>query len=143
VRRTARAAGIVFVVLALFVGWYWVASDYDYAALAGTYTFSGNGASSALVLKSDRTFQQLRYDGRVEQANGTWRRIGEGGVAFSAGFLRLPGATTALQEFPDSSPDDPNANIFYGHFEKVFGIYPELHLNANPPGPTYYKQLLH
>jgi hypothetical protein len=71
--RSARSAGIVVLVIALVIGWYCIAANYDYGALAGTYTFSGNSETLKLILKSDRTFQQeLRHDGKLETATGTW-----------------------------------------------------------------------
>jgi hypothetical protein len=141
--RSARSAGIVVLVIALVIGWYCIAANYDYGALAGTYTFSGDSETSKLILKSDRTFQQeLRHDGKLETATGTWHRIGEGGVDFSIGFLRIPGAKPYREEFPDHLDGTSADDQYYGHVEKVMGIYPELKLNANPPGPTYYRQLL-
>jgi hypothetical protein len=128
----------------MVIGWYCMAANYDYDALAGTYTFSGNRETSKLILKSDRTFQQeLRNDGKLEIATGTWYRIGEGGVDFSLGFLRIPGARKYREEFPDHLDGTAADEQYFGHFEKVLGIYPELKLNANPPGPTYYKRLFH
>ncbi len=82
----------IFLAIALFFLWYSVASDYGYRALSGTYSFASNGESATLVLKSDHSFQQeLSNHGKVERATGTWRRFGEGGVAFSKEFLTVPG----------------------------------------------------
>jgi len=142
--RSARAAGITLLVVAAFVCWWAVASNYDYGALSGTYTFSGDGESSTLVLKPDRTFQQeLRHDGKVDHATGTWRRMGEGGVNFSLGFLPISGAKQFREEFPDHLDGTPEDDEYYGHFEKVLGVYPILKLNANPPGPTLHRRLFH
>jgi len=142
--RSARAAGITLLIVAALMCWYVIATGYDYADLAGTYTFSGNGQSSTLVLNSNRTFQQeLRHDGKVDHATGIWNRIGEGGVNFSLGFLRIPGAKQYREEFPDHVYGTPEDDEYYGHFEKVLGVYPILKLNANPPGPTLHKRLFH
>lgn len=66
--------------LALTWCWYAVAADYSYRAVAGTYIFRSNAESSTLFLGRDQRFQQnLSRDGKVEHAQGTWRRIGEGG----------------------------------------------------------------
>jgi hypothetical protein len=142
--RSARVAGITLLFIVGFCGWYAIAADHNYGALSGTYTSSGNGESSILVLKSDQTFQQqLRHDGKDDQATGTWHRIGEGGVDFSIGFLRIPGAKQYREEFPDHLDGTPADDQYYGHFEKILGIYPILKLNANPPGPTLHKRLFH
>lgn len=143
-KRTIYTVGSIFLALALFCLWYSVAANYDYDALAGTYTFNGDGESSTLILKPDRTFQQeLRTNRGVDRATGTWRRIGEGGVNFSLGFLRISGAKEYREEFPDHLDGTPEDDEYYGHFEKVLGIYPILKLNANPPGPTLHKRLFH
>ncbi len=142
-KRIVYAVGSLLLALALFCLWYSIAANYDYDELAGTYTFSGDGVSSTLVLKADATYQQeLRHNGRVDYAKGTWHRSGMAGVGFSNGFLRLPGTRTAIEEWPDSSPSDPDAHTFYGHFRKVLGIYPVLDLNPNPPVLTFKKCLL-
>jgi hypothetical protein len=82
----------IFLAIALFFFWYSVAADYGYRALSGTYTFSSNEERSTLILKSDHSFQQeLSVHGKLESATGTWRRIGESGVAFSKEFLIVSG----------------------------------------------------
>jgi hypothetical protein len=46
-----------------------------------------------LVLKPDHTFvQELKTVGSASRAEGTWRRLGEGGISFSNTFLAVPGA---------------------------------------------------
>jgi hypothetical protein len=41
-------------------------------------------------LNQDRSFQQqLIRDGKVENAEGSWRRLGEGGISFSKEFLKV------------------------------------------------------
>jgi len=85
------ACWAVLIVL-LFWVWYVWAADYGYTALSGTYTFSRSGQQSTLVLFSSRVFhQELSHSGTVERAEGTWRRIGEGGVVFSKEFLKVAG----------------------------------------------------
>jgi hypothetical protein len=141
--KFARNFGIVLMVLVLFFGWYLAATDYDYGALAGTYRFRGQGVSSKLVLRLDHTFyQEVTQGGHTITAQGTWRLFGEAHVNFSIEFLRVPGAETSIEEFGkgDGSIED---NEFFGHFEKILGIYPILKINANPPGPTFHKTWLH
>lgn len=72
--------------------WYCVAADYSYGAVSGTYPLSLNGEVSTLILNKDRSFQQeLSRDGKVERTQGSWRRLGEGGVVFSKEFLKVSG----------------------------------------------------
>lgn len=108
----------IFLAIALFFLWYSVAADYGYKAVSGTYTFASNEERSTLVLKSDRSFQQeLSKHGKVERATGTWRRIGESGVAFSKEFLILSG-------------QEPGADgTAYGEFHKNFGFLVSLTLS--------------
>jgi hypothetical protein len=101
----------IFIAIAIFFLWYSAAADYGYRAVSGTYTFTSNEERSTLVLKSDRSFQQeLSRHGKVERATGTWRRIGESGVAFSKEFLIVAG-------------QEPGADgTAYGKFHKRFGF---------------------
>jgi hypothetical protein len=88
VPKSARIVVWIFFALAAFWIWYMVAADYSYSAVSGTYTFRLDGEESTLVLNKDQSFQQeLMRQGKVEHAQGTWRRIGEGGVVFSKEFL--------------------------------------------------------
>ncbi len=84
----AKVTGAVVLLLAVFLLWYTVASDYGDAVTSGTYHLSQNGETSTLVLKPDHTFrQELSLSGELRRAEGSWRRIGEGGVVFSKEFL--------------------------------------------------------
>lgn len=88
----AKATGAVVLPLALFVLWYTVAADYGDSVTSGTYHLSQNGETSTLVLKPDHTFrQELSRSGELRRAEGSWRRIGEGGVVFSKEFLAVSG----------------------------------------------------
>jgi hypothetical protein len=81
-----------FVLVVCCVLWYIVASDYGDGVASGTYHFAEDGETSTLVLKPDHSFQQeLTEHGEVKRAAGTWRRIGEGGIAFSSEFLLVSG----------------------------------------------------
>ena len=143
-KRALYGVGGTFAFIALLCLWFSIASNYDYNALSGTYKYKSDGATSTLVLKADRTFfQQVNQNGKTANAIGTWRRIGEGGVNFSLGFLRIPGAKQYREEFPEHLDGTVEDDEYYGHFGKIAGMYPILKLNANPPGPTLHKQLFH
>jgi hypothetical protein len=108
----------LFVLLICFVLWYSVAADYGNGVTSGTYHLSQNGETSTLVLKPDHTFQQeLSKLGKVEHATGTWRRFGEGAVAFSKEFLTVSGQELSQ----DGTP--------YGEIHKRFGFLVSLTLN--------------
>lgn len=141
--RKARIASLCFfgVLLAFFIWWFF-ASNYDYSALAGTYVFRGNGVTSTLLLRKDETFHQVvQQNGQVRQTDGRWRRIGEGGVNFSPEFLRVPGAHTFIEQQPGHGDGTIADSEFYGQFTKFLGLYPSLHLDGEPQGPVFHKQL--
>jgi hypothetical protein len=126
--RVSTALLLVSAAFLLFWGWYAVASNYDYEAVAGTYTLKLPDESSTLVLKSDRTFkQELTHLGRVERAKGSWRRLGEGGIAFSKEFLKVSG-----QEFDAEG-------TAYGEINKSLGLF--FSISLNPGGSTFRKKL--
>jgi hypothetical protein len=133
--RSSLALLISFVLLA---GWWFIASNYDYDALAGTYVFHGDGVTSTLVLRKDTTFHQTNVAHGVKtQADGQWRRIGEGGVNFSSEFLRVPGAKDYLEELPGQGDGGPEDHQFFGDFSKFLGLYPSLELRG---GPVFHKR---
>jgi hypothetical protein len=92
VTKSIRTVGVFLVLAVCLVLYYSVASDYGDSVVAGTYHLARSGEASTLVLNPDHTFQQeLSHHGKVEHATGTWRRVGEGGVAFSKEFLITSG----------------------------------------------------
>jgi hypothetical protein len=109
--KLARAGGVVALLFLCFVIWYVIAADYSDKVASGSYHLSQNDETSTLILKSDHSFQQeLSKHGRVERATGTWRRIGEGGIAFSKEFLTVSG-------------QEPGADgTAYGEIHKRFGF---------------------
>ena len=124
-----RASCGVLLVIALFFGWYYIAANYDYAALAGTYVFHGNGETCTLHLHSDRTFvQELNRSGETRRSQGSWHRYGESHVSFSNEFQKL-------------SAQEMNAEgQAHGQFEKVLGIFPSLVLAPLPDGPRFHRK---
>jgi hypothetical protein len=141
--RSARAAGITLLVIVLFCVWFNIASDYDPPRLAGTYIFQKANVSSTLRLKADETFTQtLTADGQTKHAQGTWHRIGEGGIVFSGAFLRLPGQ----RSFADSPGSDEalwQQPEFYGHFEKILTVYPKLSLDGGDNEVVLHRRLFY
>jgi hypothetical protein len=122
-------AGIALLIF-LFYVWYTIAADYGYSAVSGTYVMQHNGEMCTLVLNKDRSFEQeLIRNGNKQQARGSWRRIGEGGVVFSKQFLKLPGQQV---------PADGQA---FGEVENTLGLFLSLALNPVPDGPVFRKKL--
>jgi hypothetical protein len=92
IARPTRTIIVSILVVAALIFWCLVAFDYGDTVVAGTYRFDGDGVVCSLVLKADHTFaQEFKRGGTTSHATGTWRRIGEGGISFSNGFLPLPG----------------------------------------------------
>jgi hypothetical protein len=92
-----KTALIALVSVILFV-WGAAAIDYSDSVVSGTYSLVQNGETSTLVLMPDHTFQQdVSHSGKVTHAEGTWRRLGEGGIAFSREFLVLSGQELSAQ----------------------------------------------
>jgi hypothetical protein len=83
-------AGFLVVLVIFWFGYAWIA-DYGDGVASGTYEAVIDGQKSILLLRPDHTFHQTRVIGGVSaEANGTWRRIGEGGLVFSGGMLVIP-----------------------------------------------------
>lgn len=117
-KALTRVAGVfALFLIVFFVLWHAVA-DYGDSVTSGTYQLAQNGETSTLVLKPDHSFQQeLTKLGKVQRATGTWRRFGEGGVAFSREFLVVSGQEPG----PDGTP--------YGEIRKDFGLFVSLTLD--------------
>lgn len=119
-------------VVFFFVLWY-VVSDYGDGVASGTYHFAQDDETSTLVLKPDHSFrQELSEHGEVKHAAGTWRRLGEGGIAFSKEFLFVSG-------------HEPSADgTAYADIHKDFGllvslVLPQYHVEwygRVDPSPT-------
>jgi hypothetical protein len=129
VSKAARTGLVVALAIVVFWVWYSVAADFSYRAVSGKYTLKVDGETSVLVLNQDQTFQQvLSSHGKTERAEGSWRRVGEGGVVFSKEFLGVSGQ----ERRPDGQTD--------GEVRKRFGLFASIHLNRDPGGPVFYKQ---
>jgi hypothetical protein len=125
--RVRLSVGIVLLIV-MFWTWYVTAADYSYGAVSGVYTFAHEGELSTLILKPDHSFhQELRSLGKVEHAQGNWRRIGEGGVVFSKEFLKLSGQETASD------------GQSFGEVKKSFGLVPSIVLSPDSGGPKLHR----
>jgi len=94
-RSVLVPVGLLFSI-AGFVIWVVAAMDYGDTVAAGKYRFVRNGESSTLVLNPDHTFRQTRrLENNEQHSEGTWRRIGEGGIAFSKEFVVVSGGAAA------------------------------------------------
>ena len=129
--RLVRVSGVIMLGIVAFCIWYSVAANYDYGALSGTYSLRVDEFTSTLVLKKDRSFQQqLVHAGKTEHAQGSWSRIGEGGVLFSKEFIKMP----AQEIKPDGEA--------YGTFKKRFGLFSSIYMNPDPGGPVFERKWL-
>ncbi len=111
--------------------WYYVAADYGYKAMSGTYAFEAGQESSILILSRDQLFQQeRRRAGQVQRIHGTWRRTGEAGVVFSKEFLTVDGQ------------ESPRAGDVYGQVEKGFaGLFvATIAFRPDRDGPVFHKK---
>jgi hypothetical protein len=132
-KRLWILGGCLLLLVVCFALWYMVAADYGDGVASGTYHFAQDDETSTLVLKPDHSFQQeLSEHGEVKRAAGTWRRLGEGRIAFSKGFLFVSG-------------HEPSADgTAYADIHKDFGllvslILPQYHVEwygRVDPSPT-------
>jgi hypothetical protein len=116
--NSARVGGVfVLLVLCYFV-WGASALDCGEALACGTYHLAQNGETSTLILKPDHGFQQdFSKSRKVQHAEGTWRLVGEGGLAFSKEFITVSG-------------QEPGADgTAYVHIQKRFGLFVTLVLS--------------
>ena len=134
IRTVLKIIGATVLVLLIFCIWYWFAADYSYSAVSGTYAYQSDGESSVLMLRKDKVFLQERTShGQTERAQGTWRRVGEGGIVLSAEFLPV-GQVNARS---DGSVD--------GEVQKSFlELVPSIVLwGDNSNGPRFHRMLFH
>jgi hypothetical protein len=116
-RRLTKVGGAIFIAVVCLFLWAVVAMDYGDSVASGTYTFTHGEETSTLVLETNHTFRQTRRIGNVqEQAAGTWRRVGQGGISFSKEFLVVTG-----------DEPEPDGTTFCD-MHKFLGIFPSLRL---------------
>jgi hypothetical protein len=123
-------AGFLVVVAIFWFGYIWIA-DYGDAVASGTYEAVVDGQKSILLLRPNHTFHQIRVVGGVSaEANGTWSRIGEGGLVFSGGMLVIPRQRLM-----------PNGDG-YATLYKTGGIWPPfISLDSTETSPILRKSL--
>jgi len=87
------------------MGW-----DFSDWKVAGKYVSDSSAVRNSLRLKPDHSFEQeMTINGQTTRANGTWRRFGRAGVAFSNSFL-------------GASPAAVVDNNVYGTLDSTFGF---------------------
>jgi hypothetical protein len=92
--------------------WWWMSWDFSDQFVAGKYIARSKGQRTILVLNSDHSFtKESSAEGTAAvHANGTWRRIGRGGIVFSQSFLRSSNTVTG-------------GNEIYGTLDNTFGLW--------------------
>jgi hypothetical protein len=91
--RTVTTSVVLAAFFAALCFWGIAAFNYGDEVAVGTYHFAQARVICELVLKPDHTFvQELKSGGNAARVEGTWRRVGEGGISFSNAFLAVPGA---------------------------------------------------
>jgi hypothetical protein len=128
--KSVRISGLIIILIAVLWTWYMVAADYGYGAVSGTYVLRHDGEQSTLILKKDRSFQQvLNRQGKTERVQGRWRRVGEGGVVFSKEFLKLTG-----QEVRADGQADGKVR------KQCLGLFLSINFEPDPGGPMFHKR---
>jgi hypothetical protein len=116
-RSLWKIAGVLVLFACLFM-WAVAAIDYGDSVAMGKYRFERNGESSSLELKPDHTFNQTWRLGKNEQhSEGTWHRVGEGGISFSKEFLPVTG--------DEPGPDGES----FADMHKTLGLFTSLKLH--------------
>jgi hypothetical protein len=129
VAKSMRAVGIVSSLLLLFTIWYSVASNYGDHAVSGTYTYKESAETSILILREDHSFQQaLSRSGNIHHTEGKWRRLGQGGIAFSREFQEVSGQQLG-----------PGGQYF-GEVKKKFTLFTFIALDPQLGGPIFHKR---
>jgi len=92
ISRAVTTTVVLAAFLAALCFWGIAAFNYGDDVAVGTYHFAQARVTCDLVLKPDHTFmEELKSGGSAARADGTWRRLGEGGISFSNTFLAVPG----------------------------------------------------
>ena len=128
-RILLRSVGGLAVMILLFWAWYTIAADYGYRAVSGTYIFRGGREISTLILKPDRSFrQEVNRPGTVEHAEGSWRRIGQGGIVFSKEFLKV------------GQTERADGEVYGQVVKRYLELVPSIAFEPEPGGPVFYRK---
>ncbi len=115
--RVVRTSVVLTVFVIVLCVWGIAAFNYGDDVAVGTYHFAQARVTCELVLKPDHTFvHELESAGSAARAQGTWRRVGEGGISFSSAFLAVPGAMI-----------EPDGTIF-ADMHKALGLFVTLRM---------------
>ncbi len=113
-----------FLVLAI---WGYFALNYSDAAIAGTYSLGNNDV--VLGLTQDHSYKEVvQRDGQQRIAIGTWRKIGEARLVFSAEFITVPGQNARANGEAD------------GEFRRQLGIFRSIKLGMETNGPVLRRR---
>ena len=117
ISRAVTTSISLVTIFAFLCIWGILAFNYGDDVASGTYHFAQAKTNCELVLKSDHTFiQEMKSGGNQARANGTWRRVGEGGISFSNAFLAVPGELI-----------EPDGTTF-ADMHKTLGLFVRLHM---------------
>lgn len=113
--------------IVIFWVWYSIAADYGYNTVSGTYSVDNGSEKSTLILNSNHSFQEEVIRGeKSERAQGSWRRVGQGGIVFSNEFLKIAG-----QEMRPTGEADAEVK------KRYFGLLPWIQFDPDPGGPRF------
>ena len=99
--------------------------------MSGTYSFDDGIEKATLILSSNRSFQEdVIRGGKSVRAQGSWRRIGQGGIVCSNGFFKLAG-----QEMRPTG--EAHAEVK----KRYFGLLPWIQFDPDPGGPRFHKMM--
>ena len=124
--RTASILAILF----LLACWWWQSWNFNDPFVAGEYVSKSNGICNNVRLNKDHTFAQELWHGdrSAQSAEGTWRRFGEGGIAFSKSFL-------------GASPQAVTSDNVYGMLDNTLG-YHTLTIDPQDSPIRFHKRFL-
>lgn len=115
--RAATTSIVLATFVALLCFWGIAAFNYGDEVAVGTYHFAHTNVTCELILKPDHSFVEgLKSGAYSDRAEGSWRRVGEGGISFSNSFLAVPGEVI-----------EPDGTTF-ADMHKVLGLFVRLHL---------------
>lgn len=111
--------------------WFAVGANYDYTALAGSYSAQDGGVSCTLRLTANQTFhQEVTVEGHKVVTDGVWSRYGEHHVSF-ANLLAYPFQDDIASVHNGATQRNIHREL-EGEFVKAFAVYPKLEIQGHP-----------